>query len=85
MGLTEETRREAEGALGGEKVEGLWRGRNALESVERQRKGGRKEGKNERERLVKPIKPGARTLLGVQWLGLRAPNVGGTGSIPGQG
>ena len=28
MGLTEETRREAEGALGGEKVEGLWRGRN---------------------------------------------------------
>ena len=45
MGLTEETRREAEGALGGEKVEGLWRGRNALESVERQRKGGRKEGR----------------------------------------
>ena len=31
MGLTEETRREAEGALGGEKVEGLWRGRICFE------------------------------------------------------
>ena len=34
---------------------------------------------------MKPIKPGARTLLGVQWLGLRVPNAGGTGLIPGQG
>ena len=79
---TEETRREAE-------KERRWRvyeeEEYALASVERQKKGGRKEGKNEKEKLMKPIQTGARTLLGVQWLGLRAPNAGGTGSIPGQG
>lgn len=69
--LTEETRQEAEGPW----EERRWRvygeeEEYALGSVERQRKGGRKEGKNEKERLMKPIKPGAKTLLGVQWLGL---------------
>ena len=33
-----------------------------------------------------PVKMGASgTSLAVQWLGLRASNAGGTGSIPGQG
>lgn len=61
--MREDNRGDKEGGREGEKVEGLWRGRICLASVKRQKEGRRKEGKEEKEKLMKPIK--GRSLQGL--------------------